>query len=110
VTVLYTVQYAVEFHDRLADIEDYMAFHGRSEASIGRYTTAVYDACDSFCTFPNRGVSHDDVMPGLQITNYQGDTILAFVVDEDDKVVTFLGVFYRGQDWQSAYESSPRGH
>ena len=109
-TTRYTVQYVAAFHDRLADIEDYMAFHGRSEASIAQYTTAVYDTCDSFSTFPNRGVTRDDVMPGLQITHYQGDTILAYVVDEDDKMVTFLGVFYGGQDWLSVYESPPIGH
>ena len=49
-------------------------------------------------------------MPGLQITHYQGDTILAYVVDEDNNMVTFLGVFYGGQDWHSVYESPPIGH
>ncbi|MEM5314354.1 type II toxin-antitoxin system RelE/ParE family toxin [Paraburkholderia sp. JHI869] len=104
--IKYVVEFAEEFDERLEIITDYMSFHGRSELSIERYIDEVYAACDAFGTFPNRGVPHDDVMRGLRITHYQGDTILAYVVDEASQVVSFLGVFYAGQDWQSVYKQS----
>lgn len=107
----YAVRFAPEFDERLEIVVDYMEFHGRSEASIARYITEVYDACESYGAFPNRGTPRDDVLPGLKITHHKGDTILAFVVDEDRADVWFLGVFYGGQDWQALLnERSPNHH
>jgi toxin ParE1/3/4 len=106
----YVVKFSAEFDERLEIVADYMEFHGRSEASIARYIRAVYDACEAFATFPNRGTPHDDVMPGLKTTHYNGDTILAFVVDGDKKTVWFLGVFYGGQDWQSVLSGRASNH
>jgi toxin ParE1/3/4 len=90
----------------LEGIEDYMAEHGRSEASIERYSGGVFDFCEGLSSFPKRGTVYDDVMPGLRITNFKGDTILAFVVDEEARTVTFLGITYGGQDWQPMYRQS----
>ncbi|MGF6969532.1 toxin ParE1/3/4 [Paraburkholderia sp. WC7.3g] len=108
--IQYVVNYAEEFDERLEIIADYMEFHGCSEASIARYITEVYDACEAFATYPNRGTPQDDVMPGLKTTHYKGDTILAFVVEEDAEAVWFLGVFYGGQDWQSAFSDRSSNH
>ncbi|BFG80121.1 hypothetical protein PTKU46_81550 [Paraburkholderia terrae] len=106
----YVVSYAEEFDERLEIIVDYMEFHGRSEASIARYITEVYDACEAFANFPNRGTPQDDVMRGLRTTHYRGDTILAFVVNEDAETVWFLGIFYAGQDWQAVFSERSSSH
>lgn len=107
--IRYAVKYAEEFDERLDIIAEYMELHGRSDASITRYISEVYNSCSAFETFPNRGTPHDDVMPGLKTTHLKGDTILPFVVDDGAKTVWFLGVFYGGQDWQSVFDQT-RGH
>jgi plasmid stabilization system protein ParE len=107
--IRYVVEFAARFHECIGDIEDYMAFHGRSEAAIARYTSEIYDMCSGLDTFPNRGVPHESVFPGLRITHYKGDTILAYVVDEESRIVTVVGAYYGGQDWQSM-SASASGH
>jgi toxin ParE1/3/4 len=108
--IQYVVRYVEEFDERLEIIADYMEFHGRSEASIARYVTEVYDTCEAFATFPKRGTPQDDVMPGLKTTHYKGDTILAFVVDEHAETVWFLGDFFGGQDWRSLFRERTSNH
>ncbi len=41
-------------------------------------------------------------MPGLRITNYRHSTVIAFTVDGSDQTVSILGVFYGGQDFETA--------
>lgn len=103
----YVVQFATKFFESIADIEDYMVFHGRSESSVERYAASVYDTCTTFSTFPNRGTPYCGGLPGLRMTHYKADTILTYVVDESQKTVTFLRAFYGGQDWQSTYAGPP---
>lgn len=51
----YKVQYLPSFYDMLRQIEEYMVDHDRSDASIDRYRSNVFDTCEKFATFPNRG-------------------------------------------------------
>ncbi len=50
--------------------------------------------------FPNRGTSHDDVLPGLRVVGFERRVTIAFIVT--DEAVLIEGVFYGGQDWESA--------
>lgn len=59
------------------------------------------DFCEDLATFPNRGVSRDDVRPGLKTTHYRGRTVIAYTVDEPAQRVAILGVYYGGQDYES---------
>lgn len=52
-----------------------------------------------FATFPNRGTSQGDLMAGLRTWNIEGETILAYAVDDLASTVTFAGITYGGQDW-----------
>lgn len=54
-------------------------------------------------TFPHRGTRRDDIRPGLRITNYKGRTVIAF--DVDAELVSIIGVFYGGQDYETALQS-----
>ncbi len=54
----------------------------------------------ALATFPLRGTRRDDLLPGLRITNYRGNTIVAFVVNEMVMTVGIVGVFYGGQDYE----------
>lgn len=69
-----------------------------------RYTDAVASFCFSLATFPERGTRRDDIRPGVRVTNYRKRSVIAFSVDTQAKQVTILGVFFGGQDDESALE------
>lgn len=102
-------QYLPSFYDMLRDIEEYMVDLDRSDASIDRYRSTVFDMCEKFATFPNRGTTQDDLMAGLRTWNIEGETILAYVVDDSASTVTFLGITYGGQNWMEIFSMRPSG-
>jgi plasmid stabilization system protein ParE len=55
--------------------------------------------------FPHRGTRRGDIRPGLRLTNYKGNAIVAFSVDDVSRTVAILGVYYGGQDYESALKS-----
>lgn len=59
--------------------------------------------CETLNTFPLRGARRDDIRPGLRVTHYRKRAVIAFDAGQD--VVTILGVFYGGQDYETALES-----
>jgi len=50
---------------------------------------------------PHRGTKRDDLRPGLRIVPFKKRTAIAFEVDERQRVVTILRVFYGGQDYET---------
>ena len=92
------VVFAPEAEDQLAALYRYIA--SASSADIAdRFTEAIVQFCESLSTFPRRGNKRDDVRSGLRVTHYRKRVIIAFVVDAD--LVSILGVFYGGQDYES---------
>jgi toxin ParE1/3/4 len=67
-----------------------------------RYTDSIVTFCESLQTLPHRGIQRDDIRPGLRITNYRKRVAIAFDVDADQ--VSILGVFYGGQDYETALQ------
>ena len=65
-----------------------------------RFTGSIVDYCGGLETFPERGARRDDLRPGLRIVGFRRRVTIAFSVDED--VVTIVGVFYGGQDFEAA--------
>lgn len=65
-----------------------------------RYTDAIVNHCEELSAFPLRGTLRNDIRPGLRITNYRKRTVIAFAVDS--KQVSILGIYYGGQDFESA--------
>lgn len=64
-----------------------------------RYTNAIVTYCEGLHTFPLRGMRRDDIRPGLRITNYKKRAVIAFAVEAE--VVSVIGVYYGGQDYES---------
>ena len=91
-------------------------FHARSSGAIGgayqyislvaspeiaaSYTEAIIAHCEGLQDFPLRGTRRDDVRPGLRVTNYKKRAVITFTVDE--KRVSIIGIYYGGQDYESA--------
>jgi plasmid stabilization system protein ParE len=93
----------------LQSIEFYMIDHDRSDASIDRYRSTVFDTCETFATFPNRGTSQGELMDGLRTWNIGGETILAYAVDDSALMVTFVGITYGGQNWTKIFSMDTSG-
>ena len=104
----YAVVFAPEASDQLEELYLYIAAKA-SPATAERYTSEIISCCESLSTFPKRGTSRDDIRPGLRITNYRGRTVIAFEVDDVAPQVSILGVFYGGQDYESALGSEVDG-
>lgn len=73
-----------------------------SPAVAERYTDAVVGSCESLSKFPHRGMRRDDVRPGLRITNHKRRTVIAFDVDDERALVSILGIFHGGRNYEGA--------
>ena len=94
----YRVVFSPEAEEQLAALYGYIA--AAASANIAaRYTEAIVSYCESLRTFPLRGTLRDDVRPGLRITHYKKRAVIAF--DVDSELVSILGVFYGGQDYET---------
>ena len=60
--------------------------------------------CEALSLFPARGTARDDIRPGLRITSFRKRPVIAFTVDDADRVA-ILGIFHGGKDYEAALES-----
>jgi toxin ParE1/3/4 len=103
--VSYRVEFAPEAIAQLVAIEEYIISTGAPVAAI-RYVDAIMAYCESLDMFPERGTKREDLFQGLRVTNYRGGAVIAFLVDAEREVVSILGVFYGGQDYEGAWRDS----
>lgn len=97
----YLVVFAPEASDQLEALYRYIA--ERSSPTIAqRYTAAVISTCEGLTVFPLRGVSREDIRPGLRLTHHKGRTVIAYAVDDGTRTISIVGVFYGGQDHEGA--------
>ena len=97
----YAVIFTPEAQEQLAALYRYIATAASPETAE-RYTSAIVTYCEGLHAFPNRGTRRDDVRPGLRITNYKKRTVIAFAVDAE--LVSIIGVYYGGQDFETALQ------
>ena len=98
----FEVQFTPEALEQLASLYHYIAA-AASPNTAARYTDAIVTYCESLHVSPLRGANRDDIRPGLRITNFKGRCVLAFTVK--DRTVSIIGVFYGGQDFETALGS-----
>ncbi|MDO8263591.1 MAG: type II toxin-antitoxin system RelE/ParE family toxin [Gallionella sp.] len=98
----YTVIFTPEAQEQLAALYRYIAVVASPEIA-DRYTNAIVTYCEGLHTFPLRGTCRDDIRPGLRITHYKKRAVIAFEVDAE--LVTIIGVFYGGQDYETDLQS-----
>jgi len=97
--VPYQVIFTPEALEQLASLYHYIAL-AASPNTAAIYTDAIVTYCEGLRISPLRGASRDDIRPGLRIKNYIGRTVVAFAAK--DKTVSIIGVFYGGQDFETA--------
>jgi toxin ParE1/3/4 len=98
----YAIIFTPEAQEQLATLYRYIAAAASPDIAE-RYTSSIVAYCENLQDFPHRGICRDDVRPGLRITNYKKRAVIAFAVDT--KLVSIIGVFYRGQDYETALQS-----
>ena len=96
--MIYRVVFSPEAQQQLLNLYRYIA-KAASPNVARRYTEAIVSYCETLHRFPLRGTRRDDIRPGLRITHYRKRAVIAFDVAND--LVSILGVFYGGQDYDS---------
>jgi toxin ParE1/3/4 len=97
--VPHRVVFSPEADAQLIGIYRYIAREASPDVAA-RFTGAIVDHCEGFGTFPQRGARRDDLRPGLRTIGFRRRVTIAFTVDEN--IVTIIGVFYGGQDFEAA--------
>ena len=97
----YTVCFSPEAEEQLAAIEQYIAKAAASNDTAERYVDGIVSFCENLVTFPERGQRRDELLPGLRITHYRSRAVIAFLVDTEAELVSIVGVFYGGQDYET---------
>ena len=80
--------------------ESYVGFGESSEEALDHAAhriMGIRQAADQLSTFPIRGTSRDDVLPGVRYLTIDR-AIYWFDVDEAAKKVRILAIFFGGQD------------
>lgn len=106
----YAIRFAVEAQQQLDTIEDYIAVASGYRAVAEQFVDGIVAYCESFETFPERGTQRDDLLLGLRTVGYRRRVTIAFCVDTAAFVVTILGVFYGGQDFEAEVAPTERGN
>jgi plasmid stabilization system protein ParE len=104
--VSHTVQFSPAARDQLAELEDYLS-EAASPAVASRYVDAIIAYCEGLATFPMRGRGRDDILAGLRITNYRRRAVIAFLVDAEAQIVSIVGVYYGGRDFEAILRGAP---
>jgi toxin ParE1/3/4 len=97
----YTLVFTPEAEEQLAEIYRYIA-RVASPKTAERYTNAIISYCEGLTTFPHRSTRHDEIRPGLLITNFKKRTVIAYTVETE--LISILGIFYGGQDYETVLE------
>lgn len=61
--------------------------------------------CIGFGVASERGMSHDELYPGLRVVGFERRVAIAFLVRDESVVIVRL--FYGGQDWRKSFEDDP---
>ncbi|MBV8357704.1 MAG: type II toxin-antitoxin system RelE/ParE family toxin [Deltaproteobacteria bacterium] len=86
----------------LDPLHQYITSHS-SEDRADEYVGRIVAFCKGLATFPMRGTSRDDLLPGLRITGFERRVTIAFVVT--DAAVLIEGIFYGGRDFEMTFHN-----
>jgi toxin ParE1/3/4 len=97
------VVFSPESEDHLDALHDYIAEHS-GQARADAFVARIVTFCEGLSPFPERGTRRDDLRPGLRIIGFRKRVAVAFVLLGE--AVVILGVFYGGQDYETAFRDS----
>ena len=96
--------YAVGLHpmerSELPQIYDDIADRAGARSAL-HHVLRIREYCDSLSSFPQRGLEHPEIMPGLRILGYRRSASIAFVFRGEQVII--LAVFSAGREisWET---------
>jgi len=98
----YVVAYLPEARAQLISLYNYI-LEEASPRTAKRFIDGIVEQCDRLDAFPFRGVSREDIRPGLRTMAFRRVVIAYFVETRrlEPGLVTIAGVFYGGQDYET---------
>jgi len=101
---VYSVDIVGFARQQLAEIEDYIVDH---DAPIYAYDFVwrITQFCYELGSFPRKFTKRDDIRKELHIVGFEGSVTIAYHVNDTTRVVSVLGIFYGGQNWEASLRS-----
>lgn len=96
---LYSVEFSPEADAQLASIYAYIAVEADHATAKG-FVDGIVTKCRKLDTFPHRNTPRFDLRPRLRTFPYRRAATIAYKVDDESLMVSIVGVFYRGQDFE----------
>ncbi len=85
----------------LSEIYEYILEASGLPEVAWAYIERLRDKCHGFQVAPIRGQKRDDLRQNLRIAVIDKNAVIAFEVDEDQRSVTILNIFYGGRDYEA---------
>ena len=98
----YRVVFSPRANAQLEALFSYLEGEAGAVTASG-YTGAIVSYCRGFDIFPHRGTRRDELRPGLRTIGFRRRVTIAF--DIDANMVTIIGIFYGGQDFEAIVRS-----
>lgn len=100
------VAFTPEAERQLNEIDDWIAAKATADVAR-RFVSSLLVHIEDIPRFPYAGRARGDVRPGMRTITFKKRTLIAYDVDESsgELVVTVLGVFRGGQDWEAALDA-----
>lgn len=97
----YEVEFAEPVYEQLDGIRNYLECKTTSPEFADRRIEQILAYCEeNIAALPHQGTKRDDIRPGLRITNFEGSTVIAFRVNDARALVSIIGIFYGGQNYE----------
>lgn len=72
----YTVRFAPQAQEQLAELENYIAHASGSPETASRYVDNIVTYCEGLDVFPERGTKREDIWPSLRLVGLRRRTTL----------------------------------
>ena len=92
------VLFSLEAEVELLELYEWIAAAASPDVAFG-YVTRIEAFCQRLGIASERGLSRDDIRPGLRIIGFERRVTVAFRVEADRVVI--LRLFYGGRDWET---------
>lgn len=80
----------------LMELEEYIAFKTTLETAE-HYIDGLIVECESFRLVPYRGSTRRELRADMRIIGYKRAVSIVFRIEENQQLVIFLGISYRGR-------------
>lgn len=92
------VLFSFKAEAELLELYEWIATAASPDVAFG-YVTRIEAFCQRLGIASERGLSRDDIRPGLRIIGFERRVTVAFTVESDRVVI--LRLFYGGRDWET---------